>query len=91
MSALQNGWSGLVKEYYLGRWSIYAQAIVNSTITGVPPDWNGAVSQAMNAFMYQWQNTSVSKVYPTVASGDAPVDLAAKVRFGIRFRTAWRA
>jgi hypothetical protein len=60
----------------MGRWEIYANAIVNATKTGTPPDWSGAVSNAIVAFELGWANASLAKVYPTAASGTSPVVLA---------------
>lgn len=61
-------WSGLVGNYYLGRWTILVQTVVSAINSGTPVDWN-AYQQTLLKYGQYWNNNT-SQNFPVVPSGD---------------------
>jgi hypothetical protein len=50
-------WSGLLRDYYHGRWRIYLESLVESVRAGVPLD-DGMYMARLMAFEKQWNNAT---------------------------------
>jgi hypothetical protein len=72
--AAKNGWSGLVKGYYLQRWSYLFEAMVTAVQTNSPLN-NTFVDTMVYAFELDYSNRTDERP-PTTASGADPLVLA---------------
>jgi alpha-N-acetylglucosaminidase len=65
--AAKNGWSGLVSDYYGGRWSVHHSYIVPAVQKGVIPDWN---AYAASLFQFETAWNADNNTYPTTPTGN---------------------
>jgi alpha-N-acetylglucosaminidase len=72
--AAKNGWSGLVGDYYGGRWGLHAAYLNASILAGQQPDW-GAYQADLAKFQWEW-NVDTTTSYPTQPSGKSSLVLA---------------
>jgi hypothetical protein len=88
--AAKNGWSGLVGDYYTGRWSILFSFMLSSVLSGQPVD-QGALDANVTAFEMAWNNQTDERP-PTTPSGADPVALASAslAAFATFNASAWR-
>jgi alpha-N-acetylglucosaminidase len=78
--ASKNGWAGLVKDYYGGRWQLFNEFLQQSVDNNYSPiDWTGQYNSALESFENGWVSNQDNITYSDQPSGKDTLQLALSI------------